>query len=216
MDCGKIGRQHLSVMLVLAALLVMLFSADAWANNSETLLDEVVSLKLGLAGYVIGQKLEPDQKKTAQANPVDGAYEGTYKFNDKDLYVVVNTKTDRVLALYKQKKNADKKQLKAMVGELMHFFGTPTTMAHEKLVYWAFNKHGAVSEQVFNESKKIKQTKDLGIIATVKFNSDLDIAPDPVEDKESSAEKKAASTGKIYYIITSDPLVKEFMAAHPQ
>ena len=103
-----------------------------------------------------------------------------------------------------------------MVVELMDQFGTPTTMAHEKIVYWAFNRHGAVSDEDFEQAKKIKQTADLDIIATVKLNSELEITPDPKEDAESTAEKKADAIGSIYFIITSDPLVKEFMADHPQ
>lgn len=204
------------ITIFLAFVLIMSFSQVTRAETASSLLNQVVSLQLGLNGYVIGEELTADQKKIADENPVEGAYEGTYKFVDNGLYVVVNTETDRVLALYQQQKDADKDQLKAMVGGLMDPFGTPTTMAHEKLIYWAFNKHGAISEDVFNESKKIKQTKDLGIIATVKLNSEIEIAPDAEEKEEAGTEKKDAPTGTIYFIITSDPLVKEFMEDHPQ
>lgn len=216
MECGKTIINHQLVMLVLAALLGMSFSSIAEAKTAASLMDEVVSLKLGLGGYVIGEKLGSDQKKIAEKHPVEEAYEGTYKFVDNDLYVVVDTNTDRILALYRQKKDADKNQLKAMVVELMGQFGTPTTIAHEKILYWAFNKHGAVSEDDFNQAKKIKQTADLDIIATVKLNSEMEITPDVEEKEEAGAEKKATPTGSIYFIITSDSLVQEFMAAHPQ
>jgi hypothetical protein len=216
MECGKICTKYQIVTLVLMALLVISFSSVAEANAAKSLLDDVVSLKLGLSGYVIGEKLDAGQKKIAEKHPVEGAYEGTYKFSDNDLYVVVDSNTDRVLALYKQKKEAGREQLKAMVVELMDQFGTPTTMAHEKIVYWAFNRHGAVSDEDFEQAKKIKQTSDLGIIATVKLNSEMEITPDPKENAETTADKKADSSGSIYFIITSDPLVKEFMADHPQ
>ena len=204
------------VALVLVVLLVGTFSSAAHAKTSGSLLDDIVALKLGLAGYVIGKKIGPDQKEIAEKHPVEGAYEGTYKFSDNDLYVVVDTNTDRVLALYKQEKKADKNRLKTMVVELMDQFGAPTTMAHEKIVYWAFNRHGAVSDEDFDQAKKIKQTADLDIIATVKLNSEMEITPDPKENEESAEDTKAPATGSIYFIITSDPLVKEFMAAHPQ
>jgi len=204
------------VALVLVVLLVGTFSSAAHAKTSGSLLDDVVALKLGLAGYVIGKKIGPDQEEIAEKHPVEGAYEGTYKFSDNDLYVVVDSKTDRVLALYKQKKDADKDQLKAMVVELMGSFDAPTTMAHDKILYWAFNKHGAVSEDIFNQAKKIQQTADLDIIATVKLNSEMEISPDPKEQEEGVGKKKDSATGAIYFIITSDPLVKEFMVAHPQ
>lgn len=216
MECGKICIKHLIVTHILMVLLAMSFSPVAEAKTAKSLLDEVVSLKLGLSGYVIGEKLDAGQKKIAEKHPVEGAYEGTYKFSDNDLYVVVDSNTDRVLALYRQKKEADKNQLKTMVVELMDQFGAPTTMAHEKIVYWAFNRHGAVSDEDFDQAKKIKQTADLDIIATVKLNSEMEITPDPKEDEKSAADTKAPATGSIYFIITSDPLVKEFMADHPQ
>ncbi len=216
------------VTFVFAALLAMTLSAYAEDKKVETLLDQVLSLKLGLNGYVVGEKLSADQKKTAEKNPVQGdAYEGTYKFSADELIVVVDAKTDRILAMYQQKKDADKEQFKAMVAGLMDHFDTPTTMAHGKMLYWAFNKHGAVSEDDFNASKKIKKTSDLGIIATVKFSSELDITPDLTVKQEGIEEKKdgvkkeekneeQTPTGAIYFIITSDLLVKEFMADHTQ
>lgn len=216
MECDKMRIKFQLVILVLAALLIMNFSPLAEAKTAESLMDDVVSLKLGMGGYVIGEKLGSAQKKIAEKHLVEEAYEGTYKFVDNDLYVVVDTNTDRVLALYKQKKEADKNQLKAMVVELMDHFGVPTTIAHEKILYWAFNKHGAVSEDDFNQAKKIKQTTGLDIIATVKLNSEMEITPDPKEEEESAEMKKESAAGAIYFIITSDPLVKEFMAAHPQ
>lgn len=200
--------------LILVALLVGTFSSAAYAKTSGSLLDDVVALKLGLAGYVIGEKLGLDHKEIAEKHPVEGAYEGTYKFSDNDLFVVVDSKTDRVLALYKQKKDADKDQVKAMVVELMGRFDAPTTLAHDKILYWAFNKHGAVSEDDFNQAKKIKQTTGLDIIATVKLNSEMEISPDPKESEE--AVEKTDETGSVYFIITSDPLVNEFMAGRQQ
>ena len=200
-------------VLVLAGL-VFTTSSIAGDTAESTLLDQIVALKLGMQGYTIGVPLAADQKKAAQSNPSEGAYEGTYKFSDKDLFVVVDQKSDRVLALYKQKKEADKKQLKTMVIELMELFDAPTTLAHDKILYWAYNKHGAISEEDFNKAKEIKQTTALGIIATVKLNSEMDITPDPIEEESKTAEKKEAPAGSVYFIITSDPLVKQFIADH--
>lgn len=216
MEVDKMRIEFKLVSFVLAVFLAITFSPASEAKTARSLLDDVVSLKLGLGGYEIGKKLDVGQKKIAEKYPVEGAYEGTYKFSDNDLYVVVDSNTDRVLALYRQKKDADKNQLKIMVVELMDQFGTPTTMAHEKIVYWAFNRHGAIFDEDFDQAKKIKQTADLEIIATVKLNSEMEITPDPKEDEKSAVDTKATATGSIYFIITSDPLVKEFMAAHPQ
>ncbi len=212
------------ITFVVAALLAIAFSANAEDKKAETLLDQVISLKLGLNGYAVGAELTVDQKKIAAKNPVEGeAYTGTYKFSVDDLIVVVDKKTDRILAMYQQKKDADKEQFKAMVSNLMDHFDTPTTMAHGKMLYWAFNKHGGVSEDDFNASKKIKKTGELGIIATVKFSSEHDITPDLTVREERKEEKKdevkkeeKAQTGAIYFIITSDPLVQQFMDINHQ
>ncbi len=112
-----------------------IFSFSCTAGAAGSLLADVVELQLGWNGYVIGKQLDGVQKKVAENNPLQGAYEGTYKFADADLHIVADLKTDRVLALYKQKKKADKQQLKAMVVELMGRFGEPTTMAHDKILY---------------------------------------------------------------------------------
>jgi hypothetical protein len=219
----RTGKKTQLIIFVVAALLALVFSANAEDKKTGTLLDQVIALKLGLNGYVVGEKLTVDQKKNADSHPVKGdAYEGTYKFSADDLIVVVDKKTDRILAMYQQKKNADKEQLKAMVAGLMNHFDTPTTMAHGKMLYWAFNKHGAVSEEDYNTSKKIKQTQGLGIIATVKFSSEHDITPDFTVKEESEEEiidsvkkEEQTQTGALYFIITSDPLVQQFMEVNP-
>ncbi len=214
--CGKAGKIIRLITFVVAILLVTSFSSSVEADDSSTLLEEVISLKLGLNGYVVGEKLTAEQKKIAEKHPLQGkAYEGTWKFSDAELVIVVDEKTDRILAMYQQKNEADKVEFKEMVASLMDKFGTPTTIAHGKILYWAFNKHGAVSEDVFDAAKKIKQTADLGIIATVKLSAERDIAPD-LKVKEEGAEKSkdVSENGDIYFIITSDPLVRQFMGTN--
>jgi hypothetical protein len=221
MKYGKSTGNTFRLFFCLVVFQIMLHAMPACAETAETLLFEVVHLNLGMQGYVIGKKLLPTQKDVAGLHPVKGAYAGTYKFVDNNLYVVVNKKTDRVLALYKEKKNADKIKLKAMIAELMDRFSLPTLMAHDKMIYWAFNKDGAVSEDDFNRAKKNGQVPKLGIIATVKLSSEIEITPDKKEeDSKKSPDGKvveqAPAIGTIYYIITSDPLVQAFMAAQTQ
>ncbi len=93
----------------------------------------------------------------------------------------------------------------------MDHFDAPTILAHEKILYWAFNKHGAISEDDFNRAKAVKQVPALGIIATVKFNSEIEITPEAKTDNEKEVTEKDSPTGTLYYVITSDPLVKHFM-----
>ncbi len=213
-------RRRSSFRLFFCVLLLSIFipSLPTMAGTGEKLAADVAQLNFGLQGYCIGNKLTTAQKKTAKAHPGQKVYAGTYKFVDQDLFVVVEKKSDTVLALYKRVPRADKKQLKAMVAALMDRFGLPTAMAHEKIIYWAYNRHGVISEETFERAKKNKQIPGLGIIATVKLNSEMEIMPDNGKkqkqgDKTSqSTAVQPAATGTIYFIVTSDPLIKAFLA----
>ncbi len=215
----KKGHQmgYIPRLLICLLMLYGLCSPSAFAAETEEgLLQDVVHLNLGLKGYSIGKSLTAEQKKFALAHPGGKAYAGTYKFVDQDLFVVVEEKSDSVLALYKRITGADNVQLKNMVAALMDRFGLPTAMAHNKIVYWAFNRHGAVSEDDFELAKKNKQIPGLGIIATVKLNSEMEIIEGEASEKKKddgaqSAREKQPVTGIIYFIITSDPLVKAFL-----
>ena len=211
-------RRSPRLFFCLLLLSTLLSSLPAMAEiTGENPAADVAQLNLGLQGYSIGKKLTIAQKKIAEVHPGQKAYAGTYKFVDQDLFVVVEKKTDSVLAMYKRVPRADKKQLKAMVAALMDRFGLPTAMAHEKIVYWAYNRHGAISEEDFERAKKNKQIPGLGIIATVKLNSEIAITPDKGKGKEKNKTSKSTvvkqpATGTVYFIVTSDPLVKAFLS----
>jgi len=217
MGCVGVKRMKILAGVVATFVVLCLMACPAMGSKQKKtdLVEQVVALNIGMNGYVIGQKLTVDQKKIGEKNREPGAYEGTYKFGDNNVIVVVDKETDRVLALYRQKKDADKLQLKAMVVELMDTFGEPTVLAHDKIIYWAFNKYGAVSEDDFNKARKANQTPNLGIIATVKLNSDFEITPDKQGDDKKDEPSKL-SKGTVYYIITSDPLVQQFMKGHKE
>ncbi|QTA78958.1 Uncharacterized protein dnl_12050 [Desulfonema limicola] len=71
-------------------------------------------------------------------------------------------------------------------------------MAHEKIIYWAYDNKGRISE---NKFRSIKDNKEkLQVLAYVKLNSDTKI----MELKNSQDNNK----GNIYYIISSDPVLK--------
>ena len=205
-----------ALLLILAGAVLCLRPCPVLAGKG--LLKDVIDLDLGMQGYTIGKKLNADQERIARAYAEEDAHAGTIKFIDQDLHVVVDKVSGRVLALYKRKEDASKAELKTMIAELMDRFSSPTVMAHDKIIYWAYNRHGAVSEEDFARAKKVGQVPQLGIIATVKLNSDMEITSDPVEGKE---DKKDAATGQdkkgvVYFIITSDPLVKQFLASQQE
>ena len=81
-------------------------------------------------------------------------------------------------------------------------FGEPTTMAHGKIIYWAFGSSGKVDQEAY---EKARTTGDIDILATVKFNSTMEVSP-------GMSDETSLETGTIYYIITSDRLLELYLA----
>ena len=139
--------------------------------SAESILDKVASLKIGTDGYILGKKLTVKQLKTAKKNAIKKAVEGTYKFSDKDLFVIASKSDDRVIVMYKSYDNVDNKEAKGLFGSAMLNFGDPTAFAHDKLVYWSYDKDGKqISEEEMKAFKvKIKKAdKSATLVETLK------------------------------------------------
>jgi hypothetical protein len=190
-----------SIIIVILLFVSVVFMQTGYAHTMETdLAARVAALKLGMNGYIIGSRLSAEQKKNALANVSQDSYPGTYKFQDGELFVVAATEDDTVLALYQRNDAADLDQAKLMISGLMGLYGEPTAMAHDKLIYWAFTREGKMSEDNYNQRRQDNKTID--ILATVKFNSSFEITG---EMPESDAP------GVNYFIVSSDPLAREFV-----
>lgn len=189
---------HIAPVLVLM-LLITLQSANASAGTKD-LAAKIATLELGMNGYTIGTKLSAEKKNFSSTHLLNDAYAGTYKFSDGDLSVVVAQKDDTVLALYQRNEDAGRDQVKKMVSGLMGQYGVPTAMAHEKLIYWAYNEKGKIAEDEYNKSRE--KAEKLDVLATVKFNSAFSITNESPEEELK---------GAIYFIISSDRLTAEFM-----
>ena len=87
-----------------------------------------------------------------------------------------------------------------MISGLVDLYGEPTAMAHDKLVYWAYNETGKIPEEKYNQSRE--NAEKLEVLATVKFNSDFSITDEALKEQQK---------GTIYFIISSDRLSEEFM-----
>ena len=178
--------------------ILLLFSGQGHANGLNTLFDQVEKLKIERKGYVLGSILNGDQMKTAEANPVDAALKETFKFKDKNLYVVVRKTSNRVLVIYEQVEDATQQKIQDLIGDLYMNFDEPTVLAHDKVVYWAYGEKKKITAAEFDTARQNKEIP--GIIATIKFISDINIM-----------EKiKDVATGQAYYIISSEPLLKFF------
>lgn len=186
-------------MLVLMGLL-FLVAAPAEGESIEQLASSVKELGLGEGAFVIGSRLTEDQFGQARENLLADTYPGTIKFPSGDSVVVADEKTHLILAIYQSREEVGADDVQQMVGRLMNMFGEPTTTAHGKLIYWAFGKAGKIDENAFLEAKA---TGEIDILATVKFNSTLDL--NPVMDNNME------ETGTIYYIITSDRLLDSYI-----
>jgi len=181
-----------------------LFTAVVWigiacspqSNEFTDLAALVAKLNIHRNNYTLGKELTDRQMKIAQRNAVEQAGPGTYKFKDNNLYVVVDKATDRVLILYEKYEPASREKIRELVGTLFFDFGDPTVMAHEKIIYWAFDEKGKISEEQYREVKATREP--LKVLATVKLDSNRKIM-----DKSDSGVD-----GSVYYIVSSEPLLK--------
>lgn len=185
-----------SVKIAILILLLLSFSSACSSDNLSNLLGQVERLNISRGGYTLGKALTDRQRATALKHPVEAANPWTFKFKDRDLYVVADKATDRVVILYERYEATTIKKVQALVGSLYLDFGDPTVMAHDKIVYWVFGPEGKLTREQY---KKTKQTGGkLNILATVKLNSSIKIMGDSTRSDESS----------VYYIISSEPVLK--------
>jgi hypothetical protein len=186
---------------VLLTLLVFLVQTGHSNEMTDNLAVRVASIELGMNGYNIGKKLTSMQKEIASDNISKDSYKGTYKFKDNDLFIIAAKNDDTILAVFQRNDKADRDQTKLMISGLMLQYGEPTTMAHDKLIYWAYNDAGKISEETYNKFRADNETVE--VLATVKFNSSFEITgEDPAQEEEATN----------YFIISSDLLTQEFIA----
>jgi len=192
---------HVIAPATLLIVLVLMLQTAYTSERTNNLTAKVASLELGMDDYTIGKKLSSLQKKIASENISNDAYEGTYKFKDGELFIIAAQNDDTILAVYQRNDEANMDQAKLMVSSLMLVYGEPTTMAHDKLIYWAYGGAGKISEETYNKHRENNETME--ILATVKFNSSFEITGEnPVQEE----------TGINYFIISSDPLTQEFIS----
>ena len=180
--------------------MVLLFSGLARADDLNDLFDQVEKLRIERHGYILGIVLNQEQMKTAVSNPVETTSSDTFKFKDKNVFVVAQKTSNRVLVIYEQFEDATQQKIQDLVGDLYMHFDDPTVLAHDKVVYWAYAKKGKLTSKEFETARQNK--KKLDILATVKFISDINIM-EKVKESEPA-------TGQVYYIISSDPILKFF------
>ncbi len=177
--------------------------AEPGPTPSAELVARVRALGLGIGEYRIGSRLSSDQMLRARENALPEAYPGTIKFASGEVRIVVDAESGLVLAIYERREEAQAADVRRMIGYLMGTFGEPTIMAHDKLVYWAFDQAGRIDQATYEQARAVG---GMEILATVKFSSDLVVQP-------GLNDEDMAETGTIYYIIASDRLLDSFVGS---
>jgi len=177
---------------------LFLWTGFSAAGELASLFRQVENLKIERQGYLLGAPLTQVQEAVAAKNPMDAASKKVFKFRDKNLNIVADRASRRVLVLFEQFEKLSQHKVQEKVGELFMAYEDPTISAHDKVVYWAWGKTAKFTAAQFDRAKEKKTP--LAIIATVKFNSEIKI----MEKKETAA------IGDAYFIISSDPLLKFF------
>lgn len=184
--------------IIAVCFVLSLMAGVSSAQEQDELFNQVEKLKIQRQGYVLGAQLTKAQQEIAAKHPLEAVSKKVFKFRDRNLNVVADKETFRVLVMYEQFEKLSQSQVQEKVGELFMAYEDPTISAHDKVVYWAWGKKKKFTAAQFDMAKEKK--KKLAIIATVKFNSEIKI----MDKNETQA------VGGVYYIISSDPLLKFF------
>ncbi len=184
---------------IIAVCSVLFFMAGAASSQErDELFNQIERLKIQRQGYMLGAQLTKVQQEIAAKNPLASVSKKVFKFRDENLNIVADKETFRVLVMFEQFEKLSQGQVQEKVGELFMAFEDPTISAHDTVIYWAWGKKEKFTAAQFDMAREKKKT--LAIIATVKFNSEIKI----MDKNEPQA------IGNVYYIISSDPLLKFF------
>ena len=201
----KMDKMRIKNVWKIVVVILLLSPCLGHAADLTELFKQVERLRIERSGYVLGAVLTNAQLKAAAANPMEAGSKDTFKFRDKTLFVVAQKNSNRVLVIYELFETASQKKIQDIIGDLYMGFDDPTVLAHDKVVYWAYTKKGKITAKEFETARQEK--KKLSILATVKFISDINIM-------EKIKEPEPA-TGRVYYIISSDPVLKFFKTPEP-
>jgi hypothetical protein len=221
----KITVTMQSKIFLLCAFLMFLSCGTALSQvvdyktmSKEDLQNKIATFALGFDSYVVGKKITAAQLVIAEKGNDYKAYPGTVKFKDGDVFVIVEEKSNVVIALYKRNQKASKNDFKGTIAELMMLYGEPTAEAHGKTIYWSYGQDGLITEELYRTAKSQGNLETLTVLVTVKFSSSENVATitDLVEmmdkkNQQGEAVKTADVTSDNYVMIQSDLLTKKYM-----
>ena len=191
-----------TLMPLLGVLLLLANPALTSASEKEIsrVAAEVSRLNLGFGSYILGRTLTDDQKEKARQTLIEKSLKGTYKFKDGEVHVVATRDADIILGVYKDYPEITRDEVKKLVGSLMFEYGEPTVVAHDKMIFWTYDKHGKINQDMYQLKREEGGAESL---ATVKFSS---------SQKLTSVGEKDDAPISAYLMITSNPLSSLFLA----
>jgi len=190
-------------------------------NGFAGIFEDVATINKGIDGYVVGKTLTNGQQKTLENNGLKSDNPNVRKFLANDnLLIAINAKNLKVLAINKRYNQIEQKQVKSMIGNLIHDNDEPTAMAHDKMIYWIFDAKGEKLTE--DDLKKWKNSlkddskpnsladavkKDFNKKEKVDFNPYLSVKLS--SDQPMMTKQEESKLANVYLMISSDKLITQ-------
>lgn len=205
-----------SKLKLFVAFAIMSGVAYAKADIYQT----VASINKGLDGYVIGKALNDKQIQLMKHNALKSDTPKIQRFlANETLLIAVNAKNNKVLAINKKFSNLKRDNVKALIAEYIHKFEEPTAMAHDKMIYWVYNKLGQKIQEddlkQYKDSLKVKASSvSLAEAVNIKkkkvdFNPYLSVKLS--SDKGLMSKQEESVIANAYIMISSDKLISDVL-----
>jgi hypothetical protein len=205
-------------MKSLLKLVIFVFTIVSVLSGSEQVYSKIENMNKGLDGYVVGKMLNDEQKELLIKNFIKSNEFNIAKFLvGDDLIVAIDKSNNVVIALNKRYKKVEQKELQKMIGEYIFKYDEPTVMAHDKMVYWVYDKDNKkLSEDDLDKWKDSLKGKSVsGTLVDVlkskdkksEFNPYVSIKFNSTEPIMAKIEKPKASMVNI--LISSNILIQK-------
>lgn len=200
-------------------LIVSTITATVLSANASDLYTKIAEMKKGTDGYIIGQVLTKEQQVKASAETIKSDNPKIKKFLDgKNLLIAINSQNNRVLAINKRYEQLPQKDVKGMIGTMIHDFDEPTAMAHDKMIYWIYDENGKkLSEddlKAWKDKISGKPTEGMALAEAVnvkkkEVNFNPFVSVKLQSDQPMMTELEEVKLANTYLMISSDKLIKE-------
>jgi len=190
--------KNLNKIIYAIMLLGLMGAVPGICGEKEDLFASISALDIQCQDYALCAPLSKKQQAYALKHLEKTNSEKIYRFRDNNLNIVADKETHRVLVMFQQFKKVGQQAVQDLLGHLFITYGDPTVSAHDKLVYWAWGEKEKFTADQYKAARE--NQRQLKIIATVKLNSEVNIME----------KGKGQARGDLYYIISSDPLLRFF------